>query len=310
MKRRNGFLVAALTLAIVRSALAQISSINVSIRPQATCFNAGGTFQVEGDATNVSGAPYPAFQMGFCAAGASIFQPVAGSANQPPGGTSQNQSCPSFGSTGILFTANGPWPNGQKNTVLVDFAVSTSSHPASIPIGVSASDGTHAPVFATFSMPSCTAAGPVLQITKSFDQSVLSLGQARVGDYVIIDIVVTNVGTAPTTGTVQVSDTFPEGLEWITDALPGSDFPASNRVGDNGLSCSTPNPIPPGGSVTERVKCIPTKAGIFENTATVQGGGAPSKTSAPISLTAYGARPDPVRQAMSSTRNVSGRTEH
>jgi uncharacterized repeat protein (TIGR01451 family) len=189
----------------------------------------------------------------------------------------------------VTFNVLGSVPTNKENTFTIDFGGPTNPHPTT-PFQFTVQDSTGAPVSTSVTLPECAASGPSLAITKTVDVTLAP----RYGDQVIFEIVVTNVGTAPTSGNVTVTDSLPDGLQYES-AVNGSFDGFTFSEGSNTVSFKDSFPIQPGVSVACKIVCFVDETNGFINTATVHGGGAPDRTSAPVSFKALSPREDPHR---------------
>jgi hypothetical protein len=108
-------------------------------------------------------------------------------------------------------------------------------------------------------------------------------------------VTATNVGTTPSTGTIMVKDTLPEGIAFRNIEFEGELEPNESSGGSlncvelppRQVQCEYAEPVPPGGMLAVQVNVLvePGAPPTVENKATVEGGeAAPAATSQPSSV--------------------------
>ena len=300
MKASVGITVQAVAFSLALAAVAAAQTPPVDVTAQSdSCFNQTGTIPLTCDIGCVSSQPCEDYHVSVCS-NARIEEGTAGSANSLPGGTFSQTTCSEptapFGGS---FTATGTW----SGTNSVFFACVPSSLTGSTATFViAASDKTGQAATTTLTVPVCTASGPVLHVTKSFMKDLVN-GHVRQNDEVEFIITVTNVGSAPTSGTITVTDSQPSDSGIVMKGGAGPD-PCSLAL--NTVDCPDLGSLKPGGSETFFVFCTPTKTGDFENVATVTGGGA-APASGSASFGVFPPRPPVARQGQQPLRDLSGR---
>jgi uncharacterized repeat protein (TIGR01451 family) len=143
----------------------------------------------------------------------------------------------------------------------------------------------------------------MLQVTKELYDTKLVNGHVRVGDQIEYVITVKNVGSAPTTGTMSVTDALPAGLTLKEAILNRAECPISG----NSATCNNLFTMDPGDEQFIFIFCTANRKGDFDNTATVNGGGAPSTTSNVVSVEVRDPRPSPNKSSPQNLREVHGR---
>src|SRR5271156_6646747 len=113
-------------------------------------------------------------------------------------------------------------------------------------------------------------AGPVLAISKSHE-GTFTVGESGA----IYTVVVSNTGTAPTSGTATVTETVPPGL--ILDSIGGTDWTCDNNTCTNSDVIPASSSYPP---ITVIVDVAGNATSPQVNSVSVSGGGAPAAASA------------------------------
>ncbi len=157
-------------------------------------------------------------------------------------------------STGTFAAAvNTPAGNGQNAIVLSDFNRDGKTDIALINGGD-----------ATLSILRDTCPAPDVAVTSSHTGNFVQGGS---GTYTVV---VTNVGSGPTTGTVSITDTLPAGLNLASISGSGWTCPAGSAA------CSRNDSLAAGGSypaLTVSVNVLSSASATITNAATVSGGG-------------------------------------
>jgi len=307
MKKKTGITawVAALALALAAVAAAT-PPVGVTAQSE-ECFNpTGGTIPLTCDVQCVSSQPCEDYHVSLCA-NAQVDEGIAGSANSLPGGTFAKTTCtePSapFGGS---FTATGTW-SGTNSVFFVCLPSSLTGSGATFL--VAASDKTGEAATTTVTVPVCTASGPVLTISKQLWNTQPVNGHFRQNDEIEFQIIVKNTGSAPTkTGAVvNMTDVLPAPLAFDHAVPPLTNDDDCTSTG-NTLSCNVENNVlEPGGTWVYYVFCKATRPGVFDNTASVAGGGASPATSNTVVIDVLGPRPPLARKGQQPLRDLSGR---
>jgi hypothetical protein len=90
----------------------------------------------------------------------------------------------------------------------------------------------------------------------------------------LYQVIVTNSGGAPSTGTITITDTLPAGLTAAGEASGEEQIERKSLV-CSGLQCTYPEPVVPGDSLKLAIPVDTGAAGSVTNLITVSGGGAP-----------------------------------
>ena len=110
--------------------------------------------------------------------------------------------------------------------------------------------------------------------TESDSEHCLTFGRGTACDAYIVSI--TNVGSAPSSGTIIVRDKLPHGI--VIAGVGEDDGGCPEEPGASSVACVVGEPIAPGSSISIEfeVKSTPEAASLVTNVAEVEGGGAPS----------------------------------
>ncbi|MCS7198572.1 MAG: hypothetical protein NZ930_07870, partial [Candidatus Bipolaricaulota bacterium] len=139
----------------------------------------------------------------------------------------------------VTCTNPGPLAPNSSSTITLTVSVSLDAHPSVInTVSVSTPGDTNLTNNSDDDPTNVLA--PDLQITKSH------AGNFVVGQTGIYTITVTNVGNAPTTGTITVTDTLPAGLTFVSGTGPGWTCWAVGQT----VTCTNPGPLAPNSSST------------------------------------------------------------
>jgi uncharacterized repeat protein (TIGR01451 family) len=303
MRIRVGIVTRAVAFSLTLAAVAAAETPPVDVSAQSEeCFQQNGTIPLSCDVECVSSQPCEDLHVFVCS-NARILGGTPGSANHTSGGTFEQTTCTEPSQPfGASFTATGTIPPLTHDTVF--FACVPSSLTGSTAsFQISASDKTGQTATTTLTVPVCAASGPVLQVTKGLDYSAATVnGHFRVGDEVEFVIGVKNVGSAPTAGSVTLTDAPPAGLS-VTKALTAAgpcSVAANTATCDNGFS------LDPGKESFFFIFCKVTQKGDFENTATASAAGAPTAKSNAFAVEVRAPRPSVTRQGQQPLRDLRG----
>jgi hypothetical protein len=147
-----------------------------------------------------------------------------------------------------------------------------------------------ASVFLLLAAPSALAAAPALKLVATSQPTTFVPGLegilANSGPQ--YNVMVTNVGSAPTSGPITITDTVPAGLTVVEvvgrDFYPqaGNQFPLTCNVSGQTVTCTDPEPLNPGqwAQIEVLVKVDENLSGVVINQASAFGGGAAEEASA------------------------------
>jgi uncharacterized repeat protein (TIGR01451 family) len=173
-------------------------------------------------------------------------------------GTGTNWTCLAVGQT-VTCTNPGPLAPSTSTTITLTVNVESSAYPSVTNSATVSTPGDITPSNNSDDDPT-TVTAPDLAVTKSH------VGNFVVGQNGVYTITITNIGTAPTTGTITAID-LPPGMTFVSGTGPGwacSPTPPT-------ITCVNHDPLPPGGStvITLTVYVTPSAYPGGVNTVTV-----------------------------------------
>lgn len=174
-------------------------------------------------------------------------------------GTGANWTCFALGQT-VTCTNPGPLAPSASSTITLTVNVESSAYPSVTNSATVSTPGDINPDNNSDDDPT-TVTAPDLAVVKSH------VGNFVVGQNGVYTITVTNVGDAPTTGTITVTDTLPTGLIFVSGVGPGWTCIADGQV----VTCTNPGPLNPGDSsvITLTVSVGPEAVPSITNSAMV-----------------------------------------
>jgi uncharacterized repeat protein (TIGR01451 family) len=173
-------------------------------------------------------------------------------------GTGTNWTCFAVGQT-VTCTNPGPLAPSASSTITLTVNVESSAYPSVTNSATVSTPGDITPSNNSDDDPT-TVTAPDLAVTKSH------VGNFVVGQNGVYTITITNIGTAPTTGTITAID-LPPGMTFVSGTGPGwACLPTLPTI-----TCVNHDPLPPGGStvITLTVYVTPSAYPGGVNTVTV-----------------------------------------
>ncbi|HEY2955596.1 MAG TPA: hypothetical protein VGK89_10160, partial [Candidatus Eisenbacteria bacterium] len=207
----------------------------------------------------------------------------------------------SFSSSGQIVTASHSGPIAVSDSLV--FTLTVNASPAAFPaVTNSATVNTAGDPYAannTDSDPTVVGGAPDLAMDK---RHTVPFVDGANGTYTLV---VTNVGTAVTTGAITVSDTLPTGLSYVSGAGAGWSFSAAGQI----VTASHAGPVAVGDSLVLALTVFVSPAAVpgVTNSATVNTAGDPyAANDTDSDPTAVGAVPDLALQKRHTAGFVDG----